>query len=262
MEVVMETGSGAATAAAVCFELQETGKRLAQARADESAELDRLAGLLRMAAGAGLDVHEVAARAGIGNAVLPARPAAREPRPDVDARIACALGVGEPKSEQALIGAVAVAPVRAEEVGAALRRLVEAGDVCATSVTARYRLTAQGAARLPARLRQATMPPAREWIVRVACTPAQAAAIDRAAQCLLGVHGLLVSPAGGRADMQAPELAWRVEASDPETAIDAAIARTRELRRQIDGEERDEPGVVLALVHPCDRPALGSSADP
>jgi hypothetical protein len=167
----------------------------------------------------------------------------------LDARVACALGVGEATSEQALIDALAPAAFAADEVSAALCRLVEAGDACVASA-AHYRLTARGAARLPARLRQATMPPAREWIVRVASTPADAAAIDRGTERLLGGHELLVIPAGGRADLQAPELAWRVEASDPETAIDAAIARTRELRGEIDGVERDEPVVVLALVHP------------
>jgi uncharacterized protein (DUF736 family) len=254
----MDTGSGTATAAAVCFELRETGKRLAQARADESAELDRLAALLRMAEGAGLDVHEIAGRAGVGNAARPAERAAREPRPDVDARIACALGVGEAESEQALIGAVAHGPVGADEVPAALRRLVASGDVrivpagsSAKGAVPQYRLTARGAARLPARLRQATMPRAREWIVRVATTPAEAAAIDRATQRLLGTQEVSVIPAGARAGMRAPELAWRVEASYPEIAIDAAVARTRVLRGEIDGLQADEPVAVVALVHPC-----------
>jgi hypothetical protein len=67
---------------------------------------------------------------------------------------------------------------------------------------------------------------------------------------------------GDRPDTPAPELAWRVDAGNPENAIDAAVARTRELRGEIDGVEPDDPVVVVALVHPCDRPALGSSCDP
>jgi hypothetical protein len=231
--VTLATGPEAATAAAVCFELQEARKRLARARADESAELHRLAALSQIAAGAGVPVDEIAG--------VPSERGSRRATPDVEARIACALGAGEPRSEQALVGALAPAARGADEVSAALRRLVDAGDAC-VAPAARYRLTAQGAARLPARLRQATMPPAREWIVRVASTPVEAAAAERRA----GTHDPVVARAGTRA----PELAWRVEASEPETAVETAIARTHELRAAVDGAAAGDPVVVVALVHP------------
>jgi hypothetical protein len=234
MEAAMATGSAAPTAAAVRFELQEARKRLAQARADASAELHRLAALSEMAASVGLRVGELACG--------PSAPGGRGAAPGIEARIACALGAGEPRSEQALIGAIAHGRLGAGEVSAALRRLVGAGDVCAASA-ARYHLTPQGAARLPARLRQATIPPAREWIVRVACTPAEAAAAER----LRGAHGVSVVPAAGA---RAPELAWRVEATDPETAIEAAVAGTHELRGAVDGSAAGDPVVVVALMHP------------
>jgi transcriptional regulator with XRE-family HTH domain len=208
------TATAEATAVAVSFELREAGKRLAQARADESAELDRLAALLQLATSAGLRAHEIAGRAGISRrTVTHARNSARgarEPGQNVDARVACALGVGEAKSERALIGAVAQGPTCAKEVSAALHRLVEAGDVRAVvhgtsgnGAVSHYRLTAQGAARLPDRLRQATMSPAREWIVSVASTPTEAGTIDRAAERLLGKHDVSVIRASTRQDMRA-----------------------------------------------------------
>jgi hypothetical protein len=252
-----------ATAVAVRFELNEASRRLARARADESAELDRVAALCAVGTRAGVGVEEIADRVGVSReALLDAGTSGRggaERNVNVDARLACALGAGEAKSEQALIEDVAHAPTSADDVSAALERLVETGDarpvsagISGDGAAPRYRLTAHGAARLPGRLRQATMSPAREWIVSVASTPTEAGAIVRAADLLLGRHEVSVIAAGTRSDMRAPELAWRVEASEPENAIQAAIDRMRELRGDIDGLRRDEPVVVTALAHPHD----------
>jgi hypothetical protein len=53
-----------------------------------------------------------------------------------------------------------------------------------------------------------------------------------------------------------------VEASDPETAIDVAVARMRELRRDIDGVEADDPAVVIALVHPHEDRSASAGRQP
>jgi hypothetical protein len=252
-----------ATAAAVRMELDEVGKRLARARADESAELDRVAALFTVGTDAGLRVHEIAERAGISRqTLLNARTSGRgvpERRLNVDVRLACALGVGDAKSEQALIEMVAQGPIRPHEVSAALKRLVDAGEarlvstrISGNGAVSYYRLTEHGAARLPGRLRQATISPTREWIVYVASTPGEAHAIVSAAELLLGKHEVSVIPAGTRLDMQVPEVAWRVEASDSEHAIQAAIGRMHELRGDIDSLDADKPVVVMALVYPRD----------
>ncbi|MGH2941252.1 MAG: hypothetical protein ACRDLN_00540, partial [Solirubrobacteraceae bacterium] len=119
------------TAAALRFECNEAGKRLAQARADESAELDRIAALLRVGTDAGLPVHELAGRAGLEHRTPHAGTRGRgatERRMNVDLRLACALGMGEARTEKALLDLVARAPIGAEEVLVALRRLIDAGD--------------------------------------------------------------------------------------------------------------------------------------
>ncbi|MGH2942590.1 MAG: hypothetical protein ACRDLN_07455, partial [Solirubrobacteraceae bacterium] len=118
----------------------------------------------------------------------------------------------------------------------------------------------QGAARLPDRLRQATMPPGREWVVHVASTPTEAGAIVRAAALVLGEREASVVPAGARGDVGMPEVAWRVEASDPEGAIDAAIARMRKHRGVVAGPDPDEPVVVVALVHRGETPGASVAA--
>jgi len=253
------TAAAGATAAAVRFELGEAARRLAQARADESAELDRLAALFTAGTQAGLRVDEIAGTVGISRqTLLDACTSGRgaPERLDVDLRLACALGAGEARSERTLAGAVAHGPIQAHEVAAALARLVEAGDARLVSAGAAgescYRLTEHGAARLPHRLRQATMSPAREWIVHVASTPAEAAAIARIAESLLGTHEVSVIPAGAGTGTQAPEVTWRVEASCAETAIQAAIGRMRELRDDVGGLDPGEPVVVVAVVHPAD----------
>jgi transcriptional regulator with XRE-family HTH domain len=252
-----------ATAAAVRSELDAIGDRLARARVDESAELDRSAALVQVGTDAGLRLHEIADRVGISRqTLLNARTSGRggpERRLNVDVRLACALGVGEAKSEQALIDAVAHGPIHPHQVSAALSRLMDAGDARLVSTrisgdraVSYYRLTELGASRLPGRLRQATISPAREWIVYIASTSQEANAIVSAAELLLGKHEVAVIPAGTRFDMRVPEVAWRVEASSSEEAMQVAISQMRQLRNDIPGLESEQRVDVMALVYPRD----------
>jgi hypothetical protein len=94
-----------------------------------------------------------------------------EQRMNADPRVARALGAGDAKSERDLIGIVARGPIRDYEVVTALTRLREADEVreVGTGISGGeavtyYRLTSEGAARLPGRLRQATISEPREWI--------------------------------------------------------------------------------------------------
>jgi hypothetical protein len=104
----------------------------------------------------------------------------------------------------------------------------------------------------PARLRQATISPGREWTVYIASTAEEANAIVAAAELFMGKHAVALIPAGTRGDMDVPEVAWRVEASNSEDAMQAAIGRMRALRESVDGLDPDAPVVVKAFVYPQD----------
>jgi hypothetical protein len=250
-----------ATLAAVRSELEESGRRLAAIRSDETAELDRIAVLAEIGTGCGLSLSEIAEKAGVSRRTLTtARTAGRgdlERHLHVDVRVAVALGGPHAMSREALVDQVASGPVRPHEVDAALQRLIDVGEarIIGTGVSGAkpvtyFRLTMAGAVALAGRLRRASMSPAREWVIYIRSTEQEAHQIVAQADLKLGRYAASVIPAGTRHDMPVPEVAWRVEASTSQAAIDEAVELMRSVRRQL-GSSADP--VVVALVAPAPR---------
>jgi len=260
----LETNAGeaaAATAEAVRAELAAAGLRLARARADETAELDRIGALTEVAIDANVRLHEIAERAGVSRqTLLNLRTAGRgsdDRRWNVDARVACTLGSRPAMSESDLVNLIAKPPVDALDVEAALGRLLEEGDARSIGTgwsggkaVTYYRLSPEGAQGLRRRLRQVTMPPAREWIAYVASSPSEVSAIVASAERLLGDQEAAVIPAGTRQDMPDPEVVFRVEAATWQEAVQVAADRMREMRARVGADDPDRPPVVRAFCAP------------
>jgi transcriptional regulator with XRE-family HTH domain len=251
----------AATAEAVRAELEAAGLRLARARADETAELDRVGALTEVAIDANVRLHEIAERAGVSRqTLLNLRNAGRgsdDRRWNVDARVACALGSRPAMSEPDLVNLIARPPVDSYEVEAALARLLEEGEARSigtgwseSKAVTYYRLSSKGAQALRRRLRQVTMPAAREWVAYVVSTPSEVTAIAASAERLLGDQEAAVIPAGTRHDMPDPEVAFRVEAATWQEAVQVAADRMREMRARIGASDASRPPVVRAFCAP------------
>lgn len=156
-----------------------------------------------------------------------------------------------------LANLIARPPIDVYEVEAALARLLEEGEarpigtgLSGNQAVTYYRLSAKGAEGLRRRLRQVTMPQAREWIAYVASTPSEVTAIVDSAERLLGDQEAAVIPAGTRHDMPDPEVAFRVEAATSQEAVQAAADRMREMRARIGASDANRPPVVRAFCAP------------
>jgi len=257
--------TGAAVRAAIRGELDALGDRLNAFRDAASAELERLAAFRWVTEMAGLRSTEVADRAGVSRQTLAniradRRDADYEWPPDT--RILLELGLHGPQSTDGLVGAIGQPPVNDFQVTQALERVVGEGLVAEAGLAAssssepvRYwRLTATGIEDVPRRLRHAAMPESRAWTAYVQSDAAEAGAIAEAGVRALGEHGVAVIPAGTVHGMGRPEIAFWVEASDPQLAQAAAVSLFAALLARAGLGPRKEPVVVSAL-RPPKRPA-------
>jgi transcriptional regulator with XRE-family HTH domain len=242
-------------------ELDGLGDRLAAFREAASAELERLAALRWLTDFAGIGPTEVAERAGVSRQTLAnLRSDARavDYKWPVDLRVLLELGIHGPKTGEQLERTIGKPPLSDFQVSRAISRLT-ADELIAVArrEAARagepdtfWRLTAKGLEDLPRRLRHAAMPPSRRWTAYVTSSPAEAAAIAAAGERALGEHGVAVVPAGTVHGMEAPEVAFVVEAPDPQRAQTEAIAVFRRLRERAGMTPRQSPVVVSALAPP------------
>lgn len=255
------TATRAAVEGAVRAELDALGDRLGAFRAATTAEMERLAAFRWLTEMAGIRATEVAGRAGVSRqtlANLRSDNRAADYRWPVDLRVMLDLGLRGPQSSDGLVGSIGRGPVRGLQVTEAIKRLAAdaliavAGNVAAgaTEPITYWRLTASGIEDLPRRLRHAAMPPSRAWTAYVVSSSAEANAIAAAGEQALGEHGVAVIPAGTVSAMEGPEVAFRVEASDPRSAEVAAAALFRELRARAGMTARQDPVVVSTLVPP------------
>lgn len=252
---------GAAVRELLRAELDNLGGRLQSFRDAAAAELERLGTLQWLTETAGLSATEVAERAGVSRQTLiNLRSQSHTEDHDwpIDVRVLLDLGLGGAQSVDGLIGSIARGPVRSFEVEEAIRRLTEeqlieiAGHAAAgaTASVTYWRLTTRAIDDLPRRLRHAGMPPSRAWTAYVTSSPGEANAIAAAGVRALGQHAAAVIPAGTVTGMERPEVAFRVEASDPNSAASAAVALFRDLRARAGMAERQDPVIVAALVAP------------
>lgn len=259
------TPTRGAVEAAIRAELDALGDRLAAFREAAAAELERLAAFRWLTDLAGIGTSEVADRAGVSRqtlANLRSEGRAADYRWPVDLRVMLELGLGGPQTSAQLEAAVAVAPVDDFQVADAMRRLeteqliavaARAAAEAAKPVTY-WRLTAKGIEDLPRRMRHAAMPPSRAWTAYVVSSPAEAAAIAAAGEHALGEHAVAVIPAGTAHGMESPEVAFLVEAPDPQSAQAEAVALFRQLRERAGMTPRQSPIVVAALAPPQRHP--------
>lgn len=251
----------AAVQAAIRAELDALGGRLKAFRDAASTELERLAAVRWVTEMAGLRSTEVAERAGVSRQTLSnlradRRDADYEWPPDT--RILLELGLRGPESTDGLVGAIGQPPVNEFQVTQALERVVGEGLVAEAGLVSsgsgepvRYwRLTATGIEDLPRRLRHAAMPESCAWTAYVQSDAAEAGAIVEAGVRALGEHGVAVIPAGTVHGMECPEVAFSVEASDPQLAQAAAVSLFTDLRARAGLGPRKEPVLVSALTPP------------
>jgi transcriptional regulator with XRE-family HTH domain len=246
-------------------ELDGLGDRLAAFRDAAAAELERLAAFRWLTELAGIGTSEVAERAGVSRqtlANLRSQDRAADYDWPVDLRVMLELGLRGPQSGEQLEDAIGKVPVRGVRVAEATRRLAAEelitvagrGAAGANEPTTYWRLTARGIEDLARRLRRAATPPSRAWTAYVASSPAEAAAIAAAGQQALGEHQVVVIPAGTVHGMQSPEVAFMVEAPDPQSAQAEAVALFGQLRERAGMTPRQSPVVVSALAPPQRRP--------
>jgi DNA-binding MarR family transcriptional regulator len=256
----------AAVEDAIRRELDALGARLSSFREAANAEIERLAALRWVTELAGLRPNEVAERAGVSRQTLVnLRSAGRgtDYQWPPDLRVLLELGLRGPRTNAELVESIGEVPVSAYQVTNAVERLSADGLIAeAARAAARenepvvyWRLAARGVEELPRRLRHAAMPPSREWTAYVVSSTAEANAIAAAGEHALGEHGTVVIPAGTVHGMARPEVAFRVEAADPHSAIREAVALFGELRRRAGMTPRQEPIIVSALVPPKSSPA-------
>jgi hypothetical protein len=251
----------AAVRAAIRAELDALGDRLNACRDAASAELERLAAFRWVTEMAGLRSTEVADRAGVSRQTLAnvradRRGADYEWPPDT--RIVLELGLRGPQSTNGLVDAIGQPPVDGFQVTEALERVVGEGLVAEAGLASSgsgepvgyWRLTAAGIEDLPRRLRDAAMPESRAWTAYVQSDAAEAGAIAEAGVRALGEHGVAVIPAGAVHGMERPEVAFWVEASDPQLAQAAAVSLFADLRARAGLGARQEPVLVAALIPP------------
>lgn len=251
----------AATKAAIRAELDGLGSRLAAFRDAASSELERLAAFRWVTERADLAGNEVAERAGVSRQTLVNLQSSERGlvyQWPIDLRVLLELGLGGPHSTENLIGSLGRVPIASHQVVAAIERLAAEGLIGVisrspsdTHVPMTYwQITARGLEDLPRRLRHAAMPPSRTWTAYVVSSPAEANAIAEAGEKALGEHGTAVIPGGTVHGMDQPEVAFRVEASDPVAAQSTAVALFNELRACAGLGQRTSPVVVSALVAP------------
>lgn len=251
----------AAVEAVLRGELDGLGDRLAAFREAAAAELERLAAFGWLTELAGVRTSEVAERAGVSRqtlANLRSQDRAAHHQWPADLRVMLELGLRGPQSGEQIEAAIARAPVNAFQVSEAVRRLAAEALVAVAGRGAAapaepityWHLTAKGIEDLPHRLRRAAMPPSRAWAAYVESSPAEAAAIAAAGEQALGNHQVVVIPAGTVRGMQSPEVAFIVEAPDPQTAQIEAIALFKQLRERAGMTPRQTPVVVSALTPP------------
>lgn len=258
----------AAVEAVIRGELDGLGDRLAAFRDAAAAELERLAAVRWLTELAGIRTSEVAERAGVSRQTLTnlrSQDRAAHYQWPVDLRVMLELGLRGPQNDEQLEGAIGKAPVRHLQVSEAVRRLAAdaliavAGRAAAgaNEPIAYWRLTAKGIEDLPHRLRRSATPPSRAWTAYVASSPAEAAAIAAAGEQALGKHEVVVIPAGTVHGMESPEVAFVVEAPDPQSAQAEAIALFKQLRERAGMTLRKSPVVVSALAPPQRRSGGG-----
>jgi hypothetical protein len=168
------------------------------------------------------------------------------------------LGLRGPQSTNGLVDAIGQPPVDGFQVTEALERVVGEGLVAEAGLASSgsgepvgyWRLTAAGIEDLPRRLRDAAMPESRAWTAYVQSDAAEAGAIAEAGVRALGEHGVAVIPAGAVHGMERPEVAFWVEASDPQLAQAAAVSLFADLRARAGLGARQEPVLVAALIPP------------
>jgi hypothetical protein len=258
----------AAVQAAIRAELDALGDRLSAFRDAANAELERLATLRWVTEMAGLRSTEVADRAGVSRQTLANLRADRRGADyewPLDTRILLELGLRGPQSTDGLVGSIAQPRVNEFQVTQALERVVGEGLVAeaglalsGNSAPVRYwRLTATGIEDLPRRLRHAAIPESRAWTAYVQSDAAEAGAIAEAGVRALGEHGIAVLPARTVHGMERPEVAFWVEASDPQSAQATAVSLFADLRARAGLGPRKEPVLVSALIPPkrSERPA-------
>lgn len=255
--------------AVIRAELDALGDRLAAFREAAAAELERLAAFRWLTDLAGIGTSEVAERAGVSRqtlANLRSEDRAADYEWPVDLLVMLELGLGGPQTAEQLEAAVAVVPVDQFQATEAMRRLA-AEDLIAVAARAAagaadpvtyWRLTAKGIEDLPRRMRHAAMPPSRAWTAYVISSPAEAAAIAAAGERALGEHQVVVIPAGTVHGMDSPEVAFLVEAPDPQSAQTEAVVLFKQLRERAGMTPRQSPIVVSALTPP-QRRAAGTS---
>jgi len=254
----------AAVEAVIRGELDGLGDRLSVFREAAAAELERLAAFRWLTDLAGIRTTEVAERAGVSRqtlANLRSEDRAADYEWPVDLRVMLELGLHGPRSGEQLESAIGRVPVHGFQVSEAMSRLAAEGLIAvggreaalATNPTTYWRLTARGVEDLPSRLRHAAMPPSRAWTAYVGSSPAEAAAIVAAGEHALGEHGVVVIPAGTVHGMESPEIAFAVEAPDPEIAQAKAIALFTQLRERAGMTPRQSPVIVSALAPPLRR---------
>ena len=243
-------------------EVAAIGDRLAEFRAAADAEIERLAAFRWLTELAELGPSEVAERAGVSRQTL-ANLRSQERGADhqwpTDLRVLLELGLRGPQSAEQVIGSLAQPPVHEHQVMEALERLTQSALIGelgraasgATEPVVYLRLTPLGIEDLPRRLRHAAMPPSRAWTAYVTSSPGEANAMVGAGRRALGERGAFVIPAGTVRGMTRPEVAFTVEATDPRTAVSAAVRQFHELREHAGMAPRQEPVVVAALIPPA-----------
>ncbi len=259
-----DTGGSVTRAAveqAIRAELDALGGRLSSFREAASSEMERLAAFGWLTELAGLRPHEVADRAGVSRQTLSnlrSEDRGTDYQWPPDLRVLLELGLEGPQTTEELVGSIGQVPVSPYQMTQALERLVGQGLVVEAGQAAwrvneprpSWRLTPSGIDDLPRRLRHAAMPSSRSWTAYVVSSPAEAHAIIAAGEQALGEHGTVLIPAGTVHGMTCPEVAFRVEASDPHTAELAAVSLFKELRTRAGMTPRQQPIIVSALVPP------------
>jgi transcriptional regulator with XRE-family HTH domain len=247
----------AAVHGALRAELDALGTRLAAFRDAASSEMERLAAFRWATELAGFTGNEVAERTGVSRqTLLNLRSNGRGGDWPMDLRMLLELGLSGPRSTEDL--RESIVPIHDHEFDLAVERLEaegliqEASRAPSTTTTPIriWRLSAQGIEELPRRLRHAAMPPSRTWTAYVVSSTDEANAIAEAGTKAFGEYSVAVIPAGTVHGMERPEIAFHVEATDPQIAESAATALFHELRARAGLSERQAPVVVSMLIPP------------
>ena len=194
--------------------------------------MERLAAFLGVAAAAGIRQTEIADRVGVSRQTLSnLRNEDRGQRYTLalDLKLMIALAFQGPQTTASLASLIRPDSGDEELIAAAIRRLEGTGTVAWAGAAISgerkldyFKLTAQGAEELPGRLRQAAIPENKRWTAYVPTSERDVELLAEVAQSILGEYRAGVIPANTVKGMQHPEVAFFVEASNFQDAIQRA----------------------------------------